>query len=712
MEFYSAANIKRPVRLSENTREFAYRSLCGYYGDEAMKTPYVSMDGTDGFENMSDYEKYDAIVLKIAKEAPLRICEQERVSGAATLGGAIGHITPARYMEKHVFGSVSHLTMGFDFAVKNGVDSIGEKIKNQLKLFCDPYKIETLESMQKTIAAFKIWHSRYLDKTKTDKPEVYDNLLQVPFGPARNFFEAVQSLWFLFAFTRLLGNWSGIGRIDVILGEFLERDLRQGELTIEQAREILASFFIKGCEWIQKDTPRGSGDAQHYQNIVLSGADAEGNDITNAVTYLVLDIIEELPIGDFPVAVRINDKTPESLMRKISEVVRHGGGIVAVYNENLIIESLTDFGYSLEEARCFANDGCWEVQIPGKTYFSYYPFDSLYILQRDTLKLENAPADYDSFESLYARYAGDLSNYVANLCRDISGWFAEPGGKPEGGDWNWKKKMPCSAVSMFVEGCIENGRSYLEGGPKYVVVSPHIGGLADTANSLYAIKKFVFDEKRMTLPDFLEILKNNWEGEETLRKDMQNRYVYFGNDNDEADEIAARIVDDFAQALKKADTGSPVSNPPGISTFGRQIDWQWTRTASAHGYKKGDVLAGNFSPTPGTDQRGATAIIKSHCKADLKKMTTGASLDIKLFPAGFEGEKGVEAIMNLMRGFVSLGGFFMNMDVIDDKILLEAKKHPEQYKSLSVRISGWSARFVTLDEKWQDMVIKRTAQGM
>jgi formate C-acetyltransferase len=267
-------------------------------------------------------------------------------------------------------------------------------------------------------------------------------------------------------------------------------------------------------------------------------------------------------------------------------------------------------------------------------------------------------------------------------------------------------------ISLFTEGCIENGRLYYEGGPKYTVVSPHIGGLADTANSLYAIKKFVFEEKRMELSKFLSILKNNWEGEEILRLNMRNQYAYFGNDNEEVDIVAARIVEDFAKAIKSADNKSPVFTPPGISTFGRQIDWQWVRAASPHGYKKGDVLAGNFSPTPGTDKKGATAIIKSHCKPDLSKMTTGASLDIKLFPTLVEGEQGLGAIIDLIRGFVNLGGYFMNVDVIDNGILLEAQQHPEEYKSLSVRISGWSARFVTLDEKWQNMVIERTAQRM
>ena len=712
MKFYSASNTKRPVRLIENTREFAGRSLGGYYGDEAMKTPVVSMDNINGFESMPDYDKYDAMILKIAEEAPLRICEEELVSGAATLGGAIYHQIPAQYMGKYVFPSVSHLTLGFENAVKNGVDSIEQKIKSQIKLFDELYKVQILKSMLKTIEAFKIWHARYLEKTRIEKPEIYKNLLQVPFKPARNFYEAVQSLWFLFAFTRLTGNWSGIGRIDVILGGFLENDLQKGVLTIEQAREILASFFIKGCEWIQKDTPRGSGDAQHYQNIVLSGIDENGDDITNAVTYLVLEIVEELPIGDFPVAVRINEKTPERLMKKISETVRHGGGIVAVYNEPLIIESMVNFGYSLEEARRFANDGCWEVQVPGKTNFTYSPFDSLYMLQRETLKLEDGLADYDSFESLYSQFVKSISNHVTDFCRNHTDWFVNENDKDKYGNYNWKKSIPCSVISLFTESCIESGRSYYEGGPKYTVAAPHIGGLADTANCLYAIKKFIFDEKRMSLLDFLSILKNNWDGEEALRKALQNRYEYYGNDNDEVDEIAARIIDDFAEALKNTNVKSPIMFPPGISTFGRQIDWRDIRNASAHGYKKGDVLSGNSSPTPGTDLKGATAVIKSFCKIDLKKMTSGASLDIKLFPTSVDGENGIEAITGLIRGFVSLGGFFMNIDIIDNKVLLEAQKHPEEYKSLSVRISGWSARFVTLDEQWQDMVIKRTTQGM
>jgi len=685
----------------------------GKYGDETKKTPYVSMDGVPGFEDMAAYQKYDAMIAKIAAEAPVRVCEHELVSGAATLGAAIKHQVPAYLKGERVIRSISHVTLGFDHVLEIGVNAMEKQIIERLKEYADPYQTEVLTSMLRTVAAMRLWHSRYLDATRESKPQIYQNLLRVPFEPPRSFYEAVQGLWFLFAFTRLTGNWPGIGRIDVILGDYLARDLNSGALTLDGAREILASFFIKGCEWIMTNPAMNGGDAQHYQNIVLSGIDEHGNDVTNPVTYLVLDIVEEFGISDFPIAVRVNGQTPPELLAKMAEVMRHGGGVVAVYNEPLIIDGLTAFGYSLEEARRFANDGCWEVQVPGKTYFRYMPFDGLQILQHETLRLngEREPAQFDDFEQLYAKYITDLNTY---LTERVNLWVGRlwPDSKDTDGSWIWLKQDPCSVISLFTDGCVQSGKSYLEGGAKYTVVSPHMGGIPDVANSLYAIKKFIFDEQRMPLAEFLGILKNNWEDHEILRREIQNRYIYFGNDNDEVDRIAARVVDDFAEIVLRFNEKYPIFFPPGISTFARQIEWQFKRTASPHGYKTGDVLAGNFSPTPGTDQEGATAIIKSYCKSDLKKISNGAALDIKLFPTVVKGGAGLDAIAALIRGFVELGGFFMNLDVVNSGDLREAQKNPEAYKTLAVRVSGWSARFVTLDKGYQDMIIQRTAQGV
>jgi formate C-acetyltransferase len=266
--------------------------------------------------------------------------------------------------------------------------------------------------------------------------------------------------------------------------------------------------------------------------------------------------------------------------------------------------------------------------------------------------------------------------------------------------------MPCTVVSLFEQGCIEKGLSYLEGGPVYNVVSPHIGGLPDVVNSLYAIKKLVFDEQKVSFDELIRLLKSNWEDGEVLRKYVLNKYSYFGNDNDEADRIAKNIISDFADICDNLESG--YKTPAGVSTFGRQLEWSGLRMATAYGKKAHEVLAGNFSPTPGTDKEGATAIIKSYCKADLKRTVSGAALDIKLLPSSVNGENGIEAISALIKGFVTLGGHFMQLDIADTELLKKAQEHPEDYQNLSVRVSGWNARFVTLNREWQDMIIAQT----
>lgn len=709
MEFYTVSKEKRPVRLCEETRQFAWDSLHGRYGDESRQTPAVLMDDIPGFESYSPYARHDAAIRRIAEQAPLRICPAERVSGAATLGMGINHLIPATFQGEALFSSVSHVTPGFDKVVRQGLGVTEAAVKRRLKEdVLSPEQRELLESMESVLESLRIWRERYLQVLGPDKSAVRSALMRVPFEPAGNFFEAVQSLWFTFAFTRLCGNWPGIGRIDEMLGDYLRRDLEAGVLTLDEAREILAGLFIKGCEWIRSDTPPGSGDAQHYQNIVLSGVNTDGQDVTNEVTYLVLDIVEELGISDFPITVRLNEHTPRRLLDKISQVMRHGGGVVAVYNETLILDSLTRFGYSPAEARRFANDGCWEVQVPGKTFFTYIPFDALRILLEDTLHLDSTPAHYDSFDALYAAFSDHLRQRVEAICRREAEIFLQPA---SGGGWEWKPSVPCTMISLLTEGCMESGRSYFSGGPVYKVVSPHIGGAPDVGNSLQAIDQLVFREKKISFDELMQALQHNWEGYEELRRYAGSHCPCYGNDDDKADAYTVRVLNDFAAvtASMKDRLSVPILFPPGVSTFGRQIEWASYRAAVPFGRKKGEVLSGNASPTPGTEMEGATAVVRSYCKTNLLALPCGAALDLKLHPTSVEGENGVEALVGLLRGFVRLGGFFMQPDIMDAEILRQAQAHPEDYRTLSVRVSGWNARFVTLDREWQNMVINQTA---
>ena len=710
MLFSTASAVARPVRLKDSTRKWAFESLHGKYGDDAIKNACITLDDILDFEKLSDIEKYDKAIQRIAEKAPVRICSEEKICGSATLGDAIYHVVPAKYKGKHIYSSVSHLTIRYDKVLKQGLNAYAQDISKKLKdKNLTPSQAEFLHSLESVLQSIRIWHNRYLTATENVRPDLHKLLLQVPFSPARNFHEALQSLWFIFAFVRLCGNWPGIGRLDWLLGDFLRKDLQEGSLNEAEARELLSSFIIKGCEWIQSKTPVGSGDAQHYQNIVLSGVDENGKEVTNAVTFLVLDIVEELAISDFPITVRLNQNTPSALKEKVAHVMRHGGGIVAIYNEDLILQSLKNLGYSDKEARCFANDGCWEIQIPGKTDFSYIPFDALQILNKVIgLTTEKIPT-YESVEEIYSAFCRSLHDTLKELyySRVEKAYIYKNG--------NWQANgtiLPTSVISLFEDGCIEHARSYYDFGPEYVVRSPHIGGAPDVADSLYAIEQLVFKEKKLSFADFIQILKKNWEDHELLRLYMKNNYVYYGNDSDEADQWHTRLLNDFADMVNKYNQNQcPVKFIPGVSTFGRQIEWLPNRCATAFGYKKGDILSGNDSPVPGTDISGATAIIKSYCKADLVKQSCGAALDIKIFPESLNGDNGITALVALMDGFLTLGGFFMQLDTVDTQTLLEAQKDPQKYKTLSVRVSGWNARFVTLNKEWQNMIIERSSQN-
>lgn len=703
MEFYSAFS-KRPIRLSDKTRKFAYDSLNYKYGLDTKKLGSVVMDDIEGFDSLSDIEKYDLIIKRIACESPIRICDGEKVSGAATLGLAISHVVPATFNGNPVFSSISHLTVDFETVLKRGINSITEDILSSLEKCTDDDGRIFLNSALHSIESMKIWHQRYVDALKIQNgyESNVKNLMRVPFSSATSFYEAVQSLWFTFAFLRLCGNWPGIGRIDYLLGDFLKHDLSLGILTLDEAREILAHFFIKGCEWICGGDYI-SGDAQHYQNIVLAGIDENSIEVTNEVTYLVLDIIEELGISDFPTTVRINKNTDEKLLSRVADVIAYGGGVIAIYNEDLVIDSLVNYGYPIHSARKFANDGCWEVQIPGETFFTYYPFDALAILQKDTL---NSYKDiyFSSFEDLYSAFICNLKDFVTHVKDTQRASKVFP--KSNGEKWKWRKDIPCTVVSIFEKGCIEKARSYLEGGPIYNVVSPHIGGLCDVANSLYAIKKLVFDDCIVTFSELMKTLESNWENNEPLRRKAE-KYLYFGNDNDEVDYITARVLEDFADICDYDRSAYPYLMPAGVSTFGRQIQWAPTRLATAYGKQANTVLSPNFSPTPGTDVNGATAIIKSYCKSDLARAVSGSALDVKILSSTANSENGNRVIEPLIKSFVSLGGYFMQLDIADKQTLIDAQNNPENYRSMSVRVSGWNARFISLSKEWQDMVIEQ-----
>jgi formate C-acetyltransferase len=682
----------------------AARVLLGEYGRRMARATFALTDAEAGAP--AELRAAHA-VMRIAEQAPLWVSAEERLAGAAPLLESAYHQMPVAGV-----AGTSHTTLGFERVLREGLGAWRTRIAaRRAHGDLDTDQAVFLAAEERCLEAMAVWHRRLLAELATQAAaapaaerrrleEVGAALAPVPENPPRTFREALQALWFLWEFQRLCGNWSGLGRVDKMLGPFLHHDLAEGVIALPEARDLLAHFWIKGCEWIgcRQDHGSGGGDAQFYQNVVLGGVDEGGRQVCNDVTYLILDIAEELHISDFPIAVRVGPQTPERLWRRLAEVQRLGGGIVSIYNDELIVRSLVEFGYPLADARDFANDGCWEVTIPGKTAFSYCPFDLLQVFQ-NTLGLGPVglvTPDCATFEAFYALFRDKLRETLEAIGAHSAGAF--------------RQGPPSPLLSLFVEDCIESARPYHGRGAHYTVLSPHAGGMPDTANSLYALKRLVFDEQRFSLSQLADILRRDWEGHEDLRQALRRDLVLYGNDDEAADALLTRVFSDFVSICREQPCRHGVLMPPGISTFGRELAFRPQRTAQPFGAKAHEILASNLAPTPGTDRRGPTAVIRSFCKQDFSKLTCGTPLDLKFHPGCLADERGVEALVTLLKAFVTQGGFYLQVDVADAAVLRAAQTHPERFPNLSVRISGWSARFVTLGREWQEMVIQRTEQ--
>ena len=702
-EFYSAVG-GRPTRLCADTRNLALRALDAEFGKENEDRPGVAMDDIPGFAELPDLEKYTLGIRRVAETVPIRLISR-RLAGSATFDLARRHAVPVTCAGEPICTSVSHVTPDFSSVLETGLRGLEEELQRRC-LTAAGDELVYLRALAHSLDSARIFHARTLthiaalrdeaaDGARTEYERLYRTLKAVPENPPRSFAEAVQSLWFQFVFLRLCGNWPAIGRIDLMLGGYLEADLRAGVLALDEARELLAHFFIMGCEWITGHFEWQSGDAQHYQNIVLSGTDTEGRLVLNDVTLLTLEVLEELSISDFPVAVRISEETPDMLYEKIAAVMRHGCGVVAVYHDEICTKAMLRAGYSLSEARSFANDGCWEIQVPGKTCFSYTSMDMLQLFNRDVLQALAEPnkplPQYEQLEELLDAFDDAVRAWLDDF---------ECGLDPI-------RRIPSLVMDLFIKDCITNAKGYWFHGPRYTVSSVHGGGLPDVVNSLAAIRDMVFDKKMISLQELVQALRADWEGYDELRQYARRKVPCFGNDDDRADELYTELYNRFCGLVESRPVIKGVRITPGLSTFGREIEWRSSRGASAFGARRGEILSGNLAPTPGTDRAGVTAVIRSACKADFTRMSGSTAIHVRLMPSSVRGEEGLCALMALLKGFLRENGFFLQVDIIDGEELRKARENPEAYRNLAVRVSGWSARFVTLNQEWQDMVMAK-----
>ncbi|MBR0457851.1 MAG: hypothetical protein IJJ26_01305 [Victivallales bacterium] len=684
-------------RLSGATHDLAKKYLTGVFRPE-LREPEFSVEELCLPPEMPQILRHAKMARLIAEKAPLTIRPEERLVGSAPLLPAVRHLVPG-------FGntrSISHTTADFGDAIRLGLSGLEAELtakkahSPEAGVFCD--------ALLEVIAAMRHWVSRYREACLARQEDslhlkrLVSILERVPENPPASFHEALQSFWMFFEFQRLCGNWSGLGRFDEILGPYLQHDLDAGTISLDEARELVAHFWLKGTEWcfgLRQGNPwtPDSGDAQHYQNVILGGVGRDGQNIENAVTHLVLDVIEELHISDYPVAVRLNRHTSERLLQRIADVQVLGGGIVSVYQEETVMDALRKYGYPESDLPTFTNDGCWEVIFPGRTRFGYNPFDALLLFQNALF----AHPDAASIEELFGFYHEAVHTKILELKERIAKHWS-PGHFPDD-----------AVLSLVMPSCRRNGRSYTNYGTDYTIRAIHAGGLPDVANSLRAIQKAVFEEHWLSLPELVQILQKDWEGQEPLRQKIASSILYYGNDEEHADQMLQKVLDDFTGLVDSTPPLPNILTPAGVSTFGREIEFAKDRLATAFGAHAHQYLAPNLGATPGTEKRTVTALLSSYCKMDFSRLSNGCPLDIRVSATLGRTPEAASLLVSLLKVFIQKQGFYLQIDMVDPDVLRKAKQNPDAYPNLVVRISGWSARFASLSEEWQDMIINRTA---
>ncbi|ACZ19667.1 Formate C-acetyltransferase [Thermanaerovibrio acidaminovorans DSM 6589] len=540
----------------------------------------------------------------------------------------------------------------------------------------------------------------------------------VPAKAPRDFWEALQMYWFchLGTITELNG-WDAMspGHLDQHLEPFYEKGLADGTLDREFAKELLSCFWIKVNNTPAPPkvgvTAQESGTYNDFTQINLGGVRRDGSDGTSEVSYLILEVLDELQLLQPQVSVHISQRTPERFLRAAAKVIRRGSGYPSVFNSDLVVQQQVRMGKTVEDAREGGTSGCIETGCFGREAYILHGYLNVPKILEITLHDGVDPLtgkrigistgsleDFETFDQLYQaferqlRYVVDVKVRVDNF---LSAMFA--------------RYAPAPFLSVLIEGCIEKGRDYYDGGPKYNTDYIQCCGIGTVTDSLSAIRKHVYDEGRFTLRELVEACDANWMGYEEMRQYVWNRTPFFGNDDDRADGIMRRVYQSLVDAIEG-------KRSPKGETY--HINMLSTTCHVYFGKKLGATPNGRFahapesdgtSPSHGADRNGPTAVIKSLSKMDQVK-SGGTLLNQRFLPSVLAGDEGLEKLCGLIRTYFRLGGHHIQFNVVDTKTLRDAQENPEAYRGLLVRVAGYSDYFVDLDRYHQEEIIARTAQ--
>lgn len=591
----------------------------------------------------------------------------------------------------HEQGKVCNINPDYLKLLSCGTKEKKRQISERLEAFRAenrPQEAAAEKAMYDTLCIMEEFTGRYQKEAeRAGNKTAAEVLKRIPREKPRSFLEALQflriihyCLWCSFQYHNTLG------RFDQYMYPFYEKDIREKKLTKEEALELLEEFFL--CFNKDSDLYTGMQQGDNGQSMVLGGLNPDGTESYNELSDLCMQASLELKLIDPKINLRVHQNTPLSLYVRGTELTKEGLGFPQYSNDDVVIEALKNWGYEEKDAYDYAVAACWEFIIPGCGMdipnLNGLSFPACVMEAVDGLE------EADSFEALMGKVKEAIFAQSEKLREGVHDIYMEP----------------APLMSILMDGCVEKGEDVSRGN-KYNNFGFHGTGIATAVDSLAGIKKYVFDEKTVTRTELLTALKTDFEGRERLANMLRYEGPKMGNDDDGVDAIATTLLDWFADSLEGCvnERGGCYRAGTGSAMY---YIWQSKgMPATPDGRKAGEEFAANYSPSIFTRLDGPLSIIKSFAKPHLSRVANGGPLTIELTDSMFRDEESTEKTARFVKTFIDLGGHQMQINAVNREKLIDAKKHPEKYKNLIVRVWGWSGYFVELDECYQDHIIKR-----
>lgn len=538
----------------------------------------------------------------------------------------------------------------------------------------------------------------------------------VPAHAPRNFWEAIQMYWFVHLGTITeLNGWDAMnpGHFDQHLYPFYEKGLAGETLTRESAKELLSCFWIKVNNHPAPPkvgiTARESGTYNDFTNINIGGLKPDGSDAVNDVSYLLLEVAEELHLLQPGNSVHISKSTPDRFLHSACRVIRRGHGFPSVFNPDVYTQELLHQGKSFADAMEGGCSGCIEVGAFGKEAFLLTGYLNvpkiLEIALHDGIDplsgkrvgpQTGKPSDFRSYDDLYNAFLTQLHDVVDRKIR-VSNYI----------DSMFARYAPAPFLSVVIDDCIEKGKDYYNGGPRYNTSYIQCTGLGTVTDSLAALKKHVFDDRLISMTEMLDALHHNFEGKEPLRQRIRTRTPFFGNDDNYADDIAVKVYNDLLDAIDGKPNIKGESYHVNMLSTTCHIYFGKVLGATPNGRLAGKPISDGTSPSHGSDTHGPTAVMRSLGKLNQIK-SGGTLLNLRFVPALLKRDKDIEKLGHLIRSYFTLGGHHVQFNIVDTATLRAAQACPEDYNDLMVRMAGYSDYFNHMNEDLQQEIIDRT----